>query len=99
MIQRTNKIGSNRTLYQSSWKRLLISGLQVRVLPGSPFISPNHFYFHQFSRPRGIASVPELRTSENKTPATRSTAIFCESGIAWVYVLNVVSKSACPSSD
>ncbi len=56
------------------------SGLQVRVLPGSPLFSPNYFCFYQFNRHRGIASASELRTSENKTPATRSTAFLCESG-------------------
>jgi len=25
---------------------LLINGLEVRVLPGSPLISPNQFYFY-----------------------------------------------------
>jgi hypothetical protein len=37
--------------------------LQVRVLPGSPSISPNRFCFHQFNRPRGIASAAELNRS------------------------------------
>jgi hypothetical protein len=66
-------------------KLLLINGLQVRVLPGSPSISPNRLCFHQFNRPRGTASASELRTSENKTPPTRSTACLCEAGMVWVY--------------
>jgi len=83
-------------------KLLLINGLQVRVLPGSPLISPNYFYFHQFGRPPGVAAGAELSPTEsktpNKTPATRSTAFLCESETVWVYTLSVVSRSECPSN-
>jgi hypothetical protein len=65
------------------------NGLQVRVLPGSPLISPNHFCCYQFGRPPGVAAGAELSPTEsktpNKTPATRSTAFLCESETVWVY--------------
>jgi DNA-binding transcriptional MerR regulator len=54
--------------------------------------------FDERVNPRGTAVAAELRTSENKTPATRSTASLCESGTEWVYVFSVVSKSECPSN-
>jgi len=73
---------------------LLINGLEVRVLPGSPLTSPKCFTSHQFGRPPGVTADAELRTSENKTPATRSTAFLCESETVWVYTFSVVSRTA-----
>jgi hypothetical protein len=73
---------------------LLINGLEVRVLPGSPLISPNQFDFYWFGRPRGIASNAEMRTSENKTPPRRSTAFLYDSETLWIHVLRVVSRFA-----
>jgi hypothetical protein len=43
--------------------------------PGSPLTSPKRFTFHRFDRPPGVAADSELRTSENKTLATRSARI------------------------
>src|SRR5215467_11907009 len=74
-----------------------ISGLEVRVLPGSPLTSPNHFTSDQFGRPGGTVSAPGLRKFEKRTPATRSTAFLCESETVWVYTFSVVSRSEWPS--
>src|SRR5215472_8380608 len=73
------------------------SGLEVRVLPGSPLTSPNYFTSHQFGRPDGIAFASGLRKFEKRTPATRSTAFLCESETVWVYTFSVVSRSEWPS--
>jgi len=51
------------------------SGLQVRVLPGSPLISPNRFTFHQFSRLPGVAAVAEWSATESKTPDGTSACL------------------------
>ena len=39
-----------------------ISGLEVRVLPGSPVTSSKCFSSHQFGRPPGVTADAELRT-------------------------------------
>jgi hypothetical protein len=74
-----------------------INGLEVRVLPGSPKTSPKYFPYISLTVRAEAAAAAELRTSENKTPATRSTASLCESETVWVYTLSVVSRSECPS--
>ncbi len=87
---------SGNLLFQGEARVLLystVSGLEVRVLLGSPAFSRNFFEHHQLTLFGSSEPSLDLGTSGNKTPATRSTARRCQSGIARMYVRSVVSRS------
>src|SRR5215470_6880230 len=76
---------------QLSVDGLSISGLEVRVLRGSPLLKLLSALL-LIGLPS--ASGAELRTSENKTPPLALLPSRCESGTAWVYTFTVVSRLA-----
>ena len=76
---------------------VLINGLEVRVLPGSPKISPNLFYFHQFNRPRGTC---RGRGVENIWEQNSRQSLYCiplRVETVWVASYLRASTNACPS--
>ena len=99
LARKIDAIANHRAQSQLSLDGLLISGLEVRVLRGSPLILRKQKQHNQLTLPDSFESGLKLGTSGNKTPATRSTARRCESGIACMYVLSVVSRSEWPRSD